>query len=495
MNLPGDSFHEECAVVGLINVPEASNFCYLSLYSLQHRGQEGAGIVTSDGEVMVAHRDMGLVADVFTEETLGNLQGNSAVGHTRYATFGSKDWANLQPFVANFADNSFAVAHNGNLINAHEIRSELELTGSIFSSTSDTEVILHLIAKAGRDQPLSKRVADALSGIRGAYSLVVLSHTSLVAVRDPHGVRPLSLGKLGNGYIVASETCAFDLVGAEFIRDIEPGEILQIHKDGSLHSNFSLREGAGGQSSTPDGGAFCVFEYVYFSRPDSIVQGKNVYQVRKNLGAELAKEHPLEADLVIPVPDSGVPSAIGYSQQSGIPLEIGLIRNHYVGRTFIEPKQAIRDFGVKVKLNANADVLSGKRVIVVDDSIVRGTTSRKLVAMLRAAGTREIHFRISSPPTVNSCYYGIDTPSRDELIAATHSLEESCKFIGADSLAYLSIEGMYRAVGAPRKDHCDACFSSCYKLGVPDLGFINRGCGDSSSGANRSNRPRPGNGA
>lgn len=475
-----DAFNEECAVVGLINVPEAANFCYLGLYSLQHRGQEGAGIVTSDGEVMIAHRDMGLVADVFTAGTLKSLEGSSAVGHTRYATFGSKDWANLQPFVANFADNSFAVAHNGNLINASEIRAELEFSGSIFSSTSDTEVILHLIAKAERSKPLSERVASALSRVKGAYSIAVMSHHSLVAARDPHGVRPLSLGKLGDGYIVASETCAFDLVGATFIRDIEPGEILQIHKDGTQHSDFSLRDGNDGSK------AFCVFEYVYFSRPDSIVQGKNVYTVRKNFGRELAREHAVDADLVIPVPDSGVSSAIGYAQEAGLPMEIGLIRNHYVGRTFIEPKQSIRDFGVKVKLNANPEVLSGKRVVVVDDSIVRGTTCRKIVAMLKAAGAKEVHFRIASPPTINSCYYGVDTPSVEELIAANNTLEETRKYIEADSLAYLSIEGMYRAVSADRDDHCDACFSSVYKIGIPE--DLKKSCAPTKC-SSKSNRP------
>jgi amidophosphoribosyltransferase len=453
-----DKFNEECALCGLIGVPEASNYCYLSLYALQHRGQEGAGIVTTDGETMIAHRDMGLVADVFNVDSLQVLVGDSAVGHTRYATYGSKDWANLQPFVANLGENSFAIGHNGNLINADEIRIELEENGSIFSSTSDTEVILHLIAKTNRLLPLRDRVAESLKNVKGAYSLVVMSHDALIAVRDPHGVRPLSLGKLGNGFIVASETCAFDLVGAEFIRDIEPGEILEIHRDGTMYSNYSLKNSEK---------AFCVFEYVYFARPDSNLQGKNVYQVRKNLGIELAKEQPIEADLVIPVPDSGVPSAIGYAQQIGLPLEIGLIRNHYVGRTFIEPKQSIRDFGVKVKLNANSEILSGKRVVVVDDSIVRGTTCKKLVAMLKAAGTKEIHFRISSPPTINSCHYGVDTPSPEELIGSTHSIQEVCDYIGADSLGYLSIDGMYRAVQSSRENHCDACFSSVYKIGVP----------------------------
>jgi len=460
-SLDSDKFQEECAVVGIINVPEASNFCYLGLYALQHRGQEGAGIVTSDGTTMYAHKSMGLVADVFSAETLATLSGSSAVGHTRYATFGSKDWANLQPFVANFAHNSFAVAHNGNLINAAELRDELEESGSIFTSSSDTEVMLHRIAKVPRQNTLLERVAEALKPVKGAYSLAVLSHKSLIAVRDPYGIRPLSLAKLGDGYMVASETCAFDLVGAEFIRDIEPGEILHISKEGKLTSDYSLR----GQEK-----AFCVFEYVYFARPDSSIQGKNVYNVRKNLGKELAREHGIEADLVIPVPDSGVPAAIGYAQEAGLPMEMGLIRNHYVGRTFIEPKQSIRDFGVKVKLNANPDVLAGKRIIVVDDSVVRGTTSRKLVAMLRAAGAKEIHFRISSPPTINSCYYGIDTPSQEELIAATHSHDEVRDYIGADTLAYLSIDGMYKAVGAARELHCDACFSSEYKLGIPKCG-------------------------
>ncbi len=459
-----DKFQEECAVVGLINVPEAANYCYLSLYALQHRGQEGAGIVTSDGGAMIAHREMGLVADVFSVDVLARLTGDKAIGHNRYATFGSKDWANLQPFVANLEANSFSVAHNGNLINAAELKAKLQDEGSIFTSTSDTEVLLHLIAKSPKlvnstTVPFIERIATALKPVKGAYSLAVMSHDNLYAIRDPYGIRPLSLGKLGDGYIVASETCAFDLVGATFIRDIEPGEILEISRDGSMKSNKTLQ----GKEK-----AFCVFEYVYFSRPDSIIQGRNVYSVRKNLGAQLAIEKPVEADLVIPVPDSGVPSAIGFASQIGLPLEIGLIRNHYVGRTFIEPKQSIRDFGVKVKLNANSEILVGKRIIVVDDSVVRGTTCKKLVAMLRAAGAKEVHFRIASPPTVNSCYYGIDTPSQEELIAATHSEEEIKNYIGADSLGYLSMEGMYKAVGEAREKHCDACFSSIYKLGVPE---------------------------
>lgn len=453
-----DKFHEECAVVGVIGDAEAAKYCYLGLYSMQHRGQEGAGIVSTDGTAMYAHRELGLVADVFNSETLVRLEGEAAVGHTRYATFGSKDWQNLQPFVANFADDSFAIAHNGNLINAVEIRQVLEKKGAIFSSTSDTEVILHLIARATEEKTLVKKIAAALKEVRGAYSLVVLSHNSLIAVRDPAGVRPLSLGRIKGGFVVASETCAFDLIGAEFVRDIEPGEILEIPRQGSMNSDHSL---AAKQA------ALCIFEYIYFARPDSIISGQSVYTVRKRLGAQLAIEQPAAADLVIPVPDSGVPAAIGYAQQIKLPLEYGLIRNHYVGRTFIEPKQSIRDFGVKVKLNANRDVLNGKRIAVIDDSIVRGTTCRKLVKMLRQAGAREVHFRISSPPTRGSCFYGIDTPSRDELIAATHSVEEIREYIGADTLGYLSSEGMYQAVGGGRSGFCDACFSDEYRLGKP----------------------------
>ncbi len=462
MHTSEDRFHEECAVVGVIGDPEAANYCYLALYAMQHRGQEGSGIVSSDSEAVYAHRDMGLVADIYDTETLETLKGSLAIGHNRYATFGSKDWQNLQPLVANFADNSFAIAHNGNLINAAEIRGELEDQGAIFSATSDTEVILHLIARADKKKTIVNRVKQALEPLRGAFSMVVMSKGRMIAIRDSAGVRPLSLGKIRNGYIVASETCAFDLVGAEFIRDIEPGEILEITADGKLNSTKIKKD------VTPEiSPALCVFEFVYFARPDSNINGNNVYQVRKQMGSELAKEHPAEADMVIPVPDSGVPAAIGYAQEAGLPLELGLIRNHYVGRTFIEPKQSIRDFGVKVKLNPTAELLVGKRLIVVDDSIVRGTTCRKLVKMLRQAGAKEIHFRISSPPTVGSCYYGIDTPSPSELIAATHTLEEIREFIGADSLGYLSNEGMFRAVNGDRKEYCDACFSGEYRMGRP----------------------------
>lgn len=454
-----DKFHDHCAVIGVIGDPEAANYCYLGLYSMQHRGHEGSGIVSTDGSTMVTHRQMGLVADIFLPERLVQLKGMAAIGHNRYATFGSKDWLNLQPFVANLGEKSFAVGHNGNIVNAKELRTELEQQGAIFASTSDTEVVLHLTARCDASLPIVRRLASALKKLKGAYSLVVLTHDKLIAVRDPHGVRPLSLGRINNGYVVASESCAFDLIGATFIRDIQPGEILEIDIHGKQSSDFSLANGSH---------ASCVFEYVYFSRPDSVLYGRSVYGVRKALGRELAREHPARADLVIPVPDSGVPAAAGYAQELSLPLEFGLIRNHYVGRTFIEPKQSIRDFGVKIKLNANREVLQGKRVAVVDDSVVRGTTCRKIVKMLRAAGATEVHFRISSPPTIGPCHYGVDTPSREELIAASHSVEEIRSYIGADSLGYLSIDGMFRSVGQPRTEFCEACFSGEYRLGVPE---------------------------
>ncbi|MCL4144908.1 UNVERIFIED_CONTAM: hypothetical protein GTU68_003238, partial [Idotea baltica] len=383
-----------------------------------------------------------------------------------YATFGSKDWLNLQPLVANFAANSFAIAHNGNLINAGELRSDLEDQGAIFSATSDTEVILHLTARAGFQDSIAQRVRKALKPVKGAYSIVVMTLGRLIAVRDPSGVRPLSLGKIAGGYIVASETCAFDLVGATFVRDIEPGEILEIQQDGTLVSD---------RLETVREPAFCVFEYVYFARPDSVIGGRSVYEARKELGVELAREHPADVDIVVPVPDSGFAAALGYAQELKIPLELGLIRNHYVGRTFIEPKQSIRDFGVKVKLNPTASILKGKRIAVIDDSIVRGTTSKKLVKMLREAGAKEIHFRVSSPPTKGSCHYGIDTPSPSELIASTHTLEETCDYIKADTLGYLSNAGMFKAIKGEKNKHCDACFSQDYRLGIPQMCSISQG--------------------
>ncbi|MCC6220022.1 MAG: amidophosphoribosyltransferase [Deltaproteobacteria bacterium] len=454
-----EGFRDKCAVIGVSGHGEAAKYCYLGLYALQHRGQEGAGIVASHGGRFSVHRGTGLVADVFDEARLSKLLGSFAVGHTRYATFGGKDWQNLQPLVASSSRESVAVAHNGNLVNARELRLQLEDNGAIFSTTSDTEVILHLLAHVDRNKSFSERLALALRQVKGAYSLAILVGDDLYAVRDPHGVRPLVLGSMSSGYVVASETCAFDLIGATFVRDIEPGEIVKITPEGKLESS---------RFAAPDR-AFCIFEYIYFARPDSNLEGRNVYLVRKNLGAELARESPAQADVVIPVPDSGVPAAMGYAEELGVPLEFGLIRNHYVGRTFIEPQQSIRDFGVKVKLNANTALLAGKRVVVVDDSIVRGTTSKKIVSMLRQAGAKEVHMRISSPPTTGPCHYGIDTPSRAELIASRNSVEEIAKYVGADSLSYLSIEGMYRAVGknATSRHFCDACFSANYRLGEP----------------------------
>lgn len=454
-----DKFQDECAVMGVIGHPEAANLCYLGLYSLQHRGQEGAGIVSTDGKTTYFHRAMGLVADVFDGSALEELKGDLAIGHARYATFGAKNLQNLQPLMATFLDNSFAIAHNGNLTNASELRAELEKSGAIFSTSSDSEVVLHLVARATADMTISAKLRSALAHVQGAYSLVVMTRNRLIGVRDPAGVRPLSLGKLNNSYVLASETCAFDLLGAEFIRDVEPGEILEISNTGELISTRCVHE------MKP---SFCVFEHIYFARPDSIIDGRSVYTVRKRLGIELAREAKVDADLVIPVPDSGVPAALGYAEASGLPFEFGLIRNHYIGRTFIEPKQSIRDFGVKIKLNANSAVLRGKRVVVVDDSVVRGTTCRKIVKILRDAGATEVHFRISSPPTIRPCYYGIDTPSESELIAAKLSIDEIRNYIEADSLAYLSIDGMYKAVYGDEScgnSFCDACFTGNYPLG------------------------------
>lgn len=457
-----DKFKEECAVVGVIGDAEASNYCYLSLYAMQHRGQEGSGIVSwAEGEdglkQMKAHRGLGLVADVFSESELSSLDGQIAVGHARYGTCGLSDARNIQPFVASFSDVTIALAHNGNIVNAAKLKNELELEGRLFSTTSDTEVILHLLAKELKEKCLIKRFKNALSKLKGAFSLVINAGDALIAVRDPAGVRPLSLGKINNAYVVASETCAFDLIGASYVRDVEPGEIVKIDSKGNITSEFL---------EPKNGRAFCIFEHVYFSRPDSNVNGRNVYAVRKQMGVELAKESPIKADMVVPVPDSSWPAAIGYSQVTGVPIELGLIRNHYVGRTFIEPQQSIRDFGVKIKLNATGDLIKGKSIIVIDDSIVRGTTSRKIVSMLRAAGAKEVHMRVSSPPTTGPCYYGIDTPSKEELIASTSSVDEICAYIGADSLAYLSIEGLYKAANDSRDNYCDACFSGNYRLGV-----------------------------
>lgn len=458
-----DKFHDECGLMAVWNHEEAANLTYLGLYSQQHRGQEGAGVVAvsrngDDDPTFYVHKGLGLVADVFGNFDFAKLPGTVAIGHVRYTTAGGNRLANVQPFVADIALGHTAVAHNGNLINADELRRDLIERGSIFASSSDTEVILHLLANGDVTKPIIESVIAALHRIKGAFSLLLLFEDRMVAVRDPFGLRPLAIGQLDGAFIFASETCAFDLIGAKYVRDVQPGELVEVLKDGSIKSYFPF----GVSREAP-----CIFEFVYFARPDSNVFGKNVYTLRKNMGAELARESAVTADLVTAVPDSGVAAAIGYAETAGIPLEMGLVRNHYVGRTFIEPKQSIRDFGVKIKLNANAAVLNGKSIIVVDDSIVRGTTSKKLVAMLRSAGAREVHLRISSPPTTDPCYYGIDTPDKAELIAANSSVEEIARFIGVDSLAYLSIEGLYRAVESTPGKFCDACFSGNYPAGTP----------------------------
>ncbi|MBI5468965.1 MAG: amidophosphoribosyltransferase [Deltaproteobacteria bacterium] len=453
MELTDDRFHDECGVFGIYGHPEAANLTYLGLYSLQHRGQESSGIVSSDGVHLYSHKGMGLVADVFKEADISRLHGGSAIGHVRYSTAGESHIRNAQPFFVEYARGGIAVAHNGNLVNAARLRAEFEAYGSIFQSSIDTEIIVHLIASS-KENSLADRVISALKRVRGSYSLLFLNEDRMIAARDPHGFRPLSLGRLKGAWVVASETCAFDLIEAEFVRDIEPGEVLVIDGDGLK----SFKPFAGARY-TP-----CVFEFIYFARPDSTVFGANVHAVRKNLGRQLAQEHPVEADIVIPVPDSGVPASIGYAAESGIPFDKGIVRNHYVGRTFIEPKDSIRHFGVKIKLNAIRDIIRGKRVIVIDDSIVRGTTSRKIIKMIRSAGAKEVHMRISSPPTVSPCYYGIDTPSSAELIAATQSVEEINRYITSDTLGYLSVEGLYKAVRDAGASFCDACFTRKYPV-------------------------------
>ncbi len=456
-----DKYKDECGIFGIFGHPEAANMTYLGLYALQHRGQESAGIVSSNGNQLHSHKAMGVVADIFSEDVLKRLPGRAAIGHVRYSTAGDSDLRNAQPFAVDYSMGGVAVAHNGNLVNAGLIRDELEAYGSIFQSSSDREVVIHLIAQS-KGNTFIDRIADALKQVKGSYSLVFLTPTQMIAVRDPHGFRPLSLGRMKDGWVFASETCAFDLIEAEYIRDIEPGEIVLIDR----HGPKSFRPFDRVQY-TP-----CVFEFIYFARPDSNIFGANVYSVRKNLGRELAKEHPIEADIVIPVPDAGVPSAIGFAEQSKIPVQRVLIRNHYVGRTFIEPKEAIRHFGVKIKLNAVGDVIRGKRVVVIDDSIVRGTTSRKIVKMIRDAGAKEVHMRISSPPTVCPCFYGIDTPTKKELIASSHTIEEINKYITADSLGYLSIEGVYGAVKDAGGSFCDACFTGEYPVEFPTEGRV-----------------------
>src|SRR3954453_8286519 len=462
-----DSLHEECGVFGVWNVPSAAAVTALGLHALQHRGQEATGITTFDGTRFHSHRGMGLVGDNFGDaRVIEKLPGRIAIGHNRYATTGDTILRNVQPLYADFEFGGFAVAHNGNLTNAHLLHRALVRRGCLFQSTTDSEVFIHLIA-ISLYSTVVDRLIDALKQVVGAYSLVALSNEALMGVRDPMGVRPLILGRIGNqgtgGWVLASETCALEIVGAEFIRDIEPGEIVVINDQGV-------------RSIKPFGatkGRFCVFEYIYFARPDSIMEGMPIYAARKRIGAQLARESHVDADIIVPVPDSGVPAAMGYSVESGVPFELGIIRNHYVGRTFIEPTDTIRNLGVKLKHSANRPMLEGKRVILVDDSIVRGTTSRKIVEMVRQAGATEVHMRISSPPTTHSCYYGIDTPERGKLLAANNNLQEMADIIGVDSLAYISIDGLYRALGKPGRDaskpaYCDACFTGDYAIQLTD---------------------------
>lgn len=449
-----DKMREYCGVFGIFGDAEASNLAYLGLHALQHRGQESAGIVSSDGDKLYTHRSMGLVADVFGNDVLKGLVGSSAIGHVRYSTAGKSDVEDAQPLTIREHGGFLSVAHNGNLVNAESIRRSLEEQGAVFSSNADTEVILHLVARQ-TEGSLESRIIRALEPVAGAYSLVFLSTEKLIAARDPLGFRPLVLGRIRDGWVVASETSAFNLIGAEFVREIEPGELVVIDSKGVHSSRFAEPAKRGGR---------CVFELVYFARPDSTVFGRSVYATRRALGRALALEQPAEVDVVIPVPDSGVAGALGFAEQVGAPFELGLIRSHYVGRTFIEPSQSIRHFGVKLKLSVVADVVRGKRVAVVDDSLVRGTTSRKIVKMLRNAGATEVHLRMTSPPVRFPCFYGIDTPNRQELIAATHTVEEIAKYVTADSLGYLSVERLHAAAESTPSDFCDACFTGDYRV-------------------------------
>ena len=455
MESSDDHFHEECGVFAIYGHPEAANLAYLGMYALQHRGQESAGMCSSDGQQIHCRKAMGLVAEVFTESVLKGLPGHMAIGHTRYSTAGQSASLNAQPFFVECSKGQIAVAHNGNLTNAIDLRRELETSGSIFQSSSDTEVILHLMARS-REQRLKHALRESLLRLEGAYSLALLAKDRLIVARDPRGFRPLAVGTLThNGrlaYVFASETCAFDLIGARYVDDVRPGEMVIVDDEG-LHREHFAPELESCQ---------CVFEHVYFSRPDSIVFGRPVQESREALGRRLAREAPVDADIVVPVPDSGVAAAIGYAAESGIPYSMGLIRNHYVGRTFIEPKQSIRDFGVKLKLNPVRHLIAGQRIVLVDDSIVRGTTSQKIVRIMRQAGAREIHLRISCPPTISPCYYGVDTPDKDELIAATQSIEEIRDHCEADSLVYLSMEGLRQAVNDLQGEYCYACYTGHY---------------------------------
>src|SRR5881275_1238384 len=464
-----DKFRDECGVVAIHQHPEAETLAYLGLHALQHRGQESAGIVTSDGMSLHIHKAMGLVADIFTERRLARLRGTLAIGHTRYSTAGDSALLNAQPIMVQSNKGMVALAHNGNLTNAGEIRARMEAQGSIFQTSSDTEVIMHLIAQS-REHTLPEAMADALRRVEGAFSLVMISPDRIFAARDPRGFRPLAMGRIPqqegqkqDTIVFASETCAFDLIGATYEREVKPGELVVVGPEG-ITSRFYAS--AAPQSS-------CIFEHVYFSRPDSLVFGRAVQESREELGRQLAREAPAEADIVVPVPDSGVTAAMGYASESGLPFQLGLIRNHYVGRTFIEPEQSVRDFGVKLKLNPVRSILEGKRVVLIDDSIVRGTTSRKIVRMIRSAGAKEVHMRISCPPTISPCFYGVDTPSKEQLIAANKSVEEIRKYIGADSLSYLSLEGLKKACGESEElTFCSACYTGKYPTEWVDVAEI-----------------------
>ena len=448
--MPWDKLGEECGIFGIVNHPEAARIAYLGIYALQHRGQESAGIASSDGQKLFLEKGMGYVADVFDGSRLERLQGDSALGHVRYSTAGESAARNAQPILIDCWRGPVALAHNGNLTNAVQLRNELERDGAIFHSTSDSEVILHLLSRSRR-RTLQEAFVEALRIVQGAYSLMLLTPEYLLVARDPHGFRPLCIGRVNGAYAVASETCAFDLIDAEYLRDVEPGEVVRI-EGGSLESQMPLPR---------EKSAYCIFEHIYFSRPDSLVFGRTVNASRREMGKNLAREHPVRADVVVPVPDSGVSAAIGYSQESGIPLEFGLIRNHYIGRTFIEPKQSIRNFGVKIKLNPVREILRNKSIVLIDDSIVRGTTSRKIMHLIRAVGVKEIHVRITSPPLIAPCYYGIDIPTRHELIASAKSVDEICKYIGADTLGYLSLDAVLKSV-EDKNQYCSACFSDSY---------------------------------
>lgn len=458
-----DSLHEECGVFGIYGSEDAAAHCTLGLHALQHRGQEAAGIITTDHTNFFLHHDEGHVGDIFHDNNIiKKLNGNLAIGHVRYSTAGNKHDINVQPIFAELEFGSIAIAHNGNLTNADTIRQKLIKKGAIFKSSMDTEIILHLIAQS-KFHTVSDRIIDALSQVMGAYSILIMTNNSIYAIRDPHGIRPLSIGKLNESYVFASESCAFDIIGAKLMRDVKPGEMIVINQNGfNSYTPFTAQPNK-----------FCIFEYIYFSRPDSIINNNFVYDIRKNIGKYLAQENPVDADVVVPVPDSGVPSAMGYAAESNINFEFGIIRNHYVGRTFIEPTDQVRHLGVKLKHNANKSVLHNKRVILIDDSIVRGTTSKKIINMVRSAGATEVHMKIASPPTTNSCFYGVDTPDRSKLIAASHSTEEIAQLIGVDSLSYISLDGLYKSVGETKRNNkqpqfCDACFSGEYPIELTD---------------------------